>query len=1127
MSINQDVDMVHRLLAMMITLEHSPDGWIVDLGSQWEAIFAHQDQQARISEIIAGTVKQFGLERSLKLLTIWMLQHPLDNKHILGQIVNQPGLAAPVSRAFAKHCSFVREGETDQDRGARQHLNSLLSQRYPETVALALKTAGDKVLLPKGQSVPRPATSPMDGSFSEMDMTMEDDTSPFIQAVSSSLHSRITGINKILESYLNLTDEERLSAQSLLKNLLTENETQLIETIYEHSEAVLSLMKPMEILDALAVAMYRGETKREIVVRHVKFATSLPAKYPEDKHLQSKVFRQVLFPVMLFTKSRRVTATAAWKAMLEQPVGTIPLIEGVKQIFNEPTHKDDDAAFKDKIEHIAAILARNLAKDSLSTGNAKFVLDQTASQNDMVRAHALLVVSKFLGEVGPTVQPFVLAELNKIIPRWPVYEEVEAVALKPSDISDRIYSKPTQAKTLAALQDHCLVGIRHMKLAPSIRHWVMSSDLNELDPVRSALKGVYSLVNSSALAPSTARSILHSIFGKLRERSLVFLADVWTDERQSAETRLSAATHAHGYLAACGDDHGKAKTDFQCMIPSIMVLLVDESKILREAGLGLIKQLHSSIGDVIEDIFAVDDLYGPETANVKLLQIKESRSYLDILLKEASGIAVDKDYLITLHGRMLNPATAENKKAASIRRALVASFTSHIVAWKLNGPRIKLLDSLSLIHEVTKLDGLSPILVELNDASSKEITCLKRLSLIKSQAYLVILANVIDKVAAKQFSKGNNIELFKTCLGLIRRESADSAGQLFDIIREVILKRMTEEVFTLLSLDQQEEIVMTVIDGLAAFSDSSRKTCKALLRSMPLTGDGLVNVMQKLTQPIEESNESSRNKRSKVDNANSATTFSITALMDFLESRNVSELPVDSRLLTLGLDILSLILDHSKNIDAACVDFVEQSLLTLMTHVIDQIQDRKQLQTEALGVEVLVKLIRNSSNPRTSQMALLFIGSLARLVPDAVLHNVMPIFTYVGSSDFQRDDAYSFSVVERTIENTVPVIVKSMRGKASNDLDLFIEARPLLRIFTDMAQRLPKHRVMPFYVHLIGCMGISEFLAPVAMLLAISGKRLRVDSDASRLAKSLLNRPDVDIRIGVSFLELRICLETI
>ena len=40
-------------------------------------------------------------------------------------------------------------------------------------------------------------------------------------------------------------------------------------------------------------------------------------------------------------------------------------------------------------------------------------------------------------------------------------------------------------------------------------------------------------------------------------------------------------------------------------------------------------------------------------------------------------------------------------------------------------------------------------------------------------------------------------------------------------------------------------------------------------------------------------------------------------------------------------------------------------------------------------------------------------ASLARIAPDAVLHNVMPIFTFMGSNVFHRDDAYSFRVVQK------------------------------------------------------------------------------------------------------------------
>jgi U3 small nucleolar RNA-associated protein 10 len=40
-------------------------------------------------------------------------------------------------------------------------------------------------------------------------------------------------------------------------------------------------------------------------------------------------------------------------------------------------------------------------------------------------------------------------------------------------------------------------------------------------------------------------------------------------------------------------------------------------------------------------------------------------------------------------------------------------------------------------------------------------------------------------------------------------------------------------------------------------------------------------------------------------------------------------------------------------------------------------------------------------------------SSLARLAPEAVLRNVMPVFTFMGSNVFHRDDTYSFNVVQK------------------------------------------------------------------------------------------------------------------
>ena len=41
-----------------------------------------------------------------------------------------------------------------------------------------------------------------------------------------------------------------------------------------------------------------------------------------------------------------------------------------------------------------------------------------------------------------------------------------------------------------------------------------------------------------------------------------------------------------------------------------------------------------------------------------------------------------------------------------------------------------------------------------------------------------------------------------------------------------------------------------------------------------------------------------------------------------------------------------------------------------------------------------------------------------------VLHNLMPIFTFMGASILRHDDQYSFQVIDKTLETIIPVLVK-------------------------------------------------------------------------------------------------------
>lgn len=46
------------------------------------------------------------------------------------------------------------------------------------------------------------------------------------------------------------------------------------------------------------------------------------------------------------------------------------------------------------------------------------------------------------------------------------------------------------------------------------------------------------------------------------------------------------------------------------------------------------------------------------------------------------------------------------------------------------------------------------------------------------------------------------------------------------------------------------------------------------------------------------------------------------------------------------------------------------------------------------------------------------------LLQEKVLHNIMPIFTFMGANIMRLDDAYSFRVIDRTVQMVVPALIQ-------------------------------------------------------------------------------------------------------
>ncbi|XP_068160889.1 HEAT repeat-containing protein 1 isoform X2 [Antennarius striatus] len=137
------------------------------------------------------------------------------------------------------------------------------------------------------------------------------------------------------------------------------------------------------------------------------------------------------------------------------------------------------------------------------------------------------------------------------------------------------------------------------------------------------------------------------------------------------------------------------------------------------------------------------------------------------------------------------------------------------------------------------------------------------------------------------------------------------------------------------------------------------------------------------------------------------------------------------------------------------------------------------LQEDVFSVELVVQVVRSSCVPQTHHQALLLLGAAAAIFPEKVLHNIMPIFTFMGGSVLRLDDAYSFRVIHRTVQTVVPALIQAQRHSA--------QLRPvgvrILHVFADALPHVPAHRRLPILTQLLTTLGPAHFLWVLMLLL--------------------------------------------
>ena len=104
------------------------------------------------------------------------------------------------------------------------------------------------------------------------------------------------------------------------------------------------------------------------------------------------------------------------------------------------------------------------------------------------------------------------------------------------------------------------------------------------------------------------------------------------------------------------------------------------------------------------------------------------------------------------------------------------------------------------------------------------------------------------------------------------------------------------------------------------------------------------------------------------------------------------------------------------------VEYIKQLILTSLL-TLTKMEGTK-LSEEKFNIELLVRCLQGSKNLQTSQHCLNLLSHAAVLFPTRLIHNIMHIFTFMGGTILRVDDEHSFTVMEKTIEAIIPVLIQ-------------------------------------------------------------------------------------------------------
>ncbi|XP_033969561.1 HEAT repeat-containing protein 1 isoform X2 [Trematomus bernacchii] len=513
------------------------------------------------------------------------------------------------------------------------------------------------------------------------------------------------------------------------------------------------------------------------------------------------------------------------------------------------------------------------------------------------------------------------------------------------------------------------------------------------------------------------------------------------------------------------------------VVPSLLCCLSSPVREVRRAGLSALQNLSAASASPFQPI------------TEKLLKTSEEIIADPAYLSQALGVLQDQSVI------SLQPLLQ------SVQMSCCPSYSANC-----------LLRNLRHVNGSSVLAGLLPVLENLLDQSAPDVPPLLR---DESQLVLLILGKFSQEAAPLLDQDQNCLDLFIRVLKTQHPLHPDLPS-----CQTTALEQMTKPFFSALGEAVQQRLLTTMFDVLTeSRSPLVADTISSVFKRIAVHGQLLANELAPHEKPkvkvtVQETRRSRmRNPLEAPGVPESAEEGAVcwrrvSLILELLQ--NKKKLKRAQSLVPVLFSLLHRSLDSSPS-DDTNIEYIKQLLLSCLLNIVQKLKPEggaagtEHLEEEKFSVELVVQCIRFSDIPQTHHNALQLLGAAAAIYPEKVLHNIMPIFTFMGANILRLDDAYSFRVIEQTLTMVIPALIQAHQlSEGGSSPSLVAVVTRIVHVFVDALPHVPEHRRLPVLHQLVQTLSPAPFLWILMLLLfklhassstAASGKKAALEND--------------------------------